>query len=70
MSSKQTVVATLRIARKLAFELLSKGQYKEASKMAHDALYQIPKLGKGMRNPDVAALHLIAATAYYAAKAA
>lgn len=67
MSSKQTVVATLRITRKNAFELLAKGKYQEASSLAHDALQQLPK---GFQNPDSAALHLIAATAYWTAKAA
>lgn len=64
MSAKQTVVRTLSITRKVAFDLLRKGQFEKASTMAHDALLQVPK---GISTPDTVALHLIAATAYYAA---
>jgi len=66
MSSTSTILRTLPITRKIAFRLLRAGKYKKASDMAHDALLQVPKR---IKTPDTEALHVIAATAYYAAEA-
>jgi len=66
MSSTQMIVRTLPITRRAAFKLLRAGKFKKASAMAHDVLLQVPKR---IRTADTDALNVIAAVAYYAAKA-
>ena len=64
MSSTQMIVRSLPAARKLAFRLFQQGNYKRAATVAADVVYQVPAR---IKTPDVIALHVIAAVAYYLA---